>query len=341
MITAVDVHAEGEPGRVITAGIPFLPGNSVFEKMQYFERHHDDIRKLMLREPRGNPVLCCNIIVPPCDPSADAGFIIMEQSEYPPMSGSNTICVVTALLETGVIAMKEPTTELTLESPAGLIKVSAICHHGKVKSVSFTNVPAFVSQLDARLKTEEFGDIAIDIAWGGMWFVVAEAAQFGLEISLKHSKKIAQVGEMIRVAAAEQYPVSHPDNPSIMGPTISLLTDSNEGMSGHGAVILSTGAWQNRFSAGVLDRSPCGTGTSARMAIMHARGQISLNQEFTHHSILGTQFKGRLLQETSVANQRAVIPQISGQGWITGIAQYVLDPTDPFPEGYTVSDIWN
>ena len=183
MITAVEAHAEGEPGRVITGGMPHMPGKTVFEKMQWMQEHADDIRLMMLREPRGHPALCCNVLVPPCDPRADAGFIIMEQTEYPPMSGSNTICVVTVLLETGILPMVEPMTELTLESPAGLLQVKARCENGKVTRVEFRNVPAFAVHLEAEIEVPGLGKAVVDVAWGGMFFVLARADQFGLELA--------------------------------------------------------------------------------------------------------------------------------------------------------------
>jgi len=182
MLTAVDVHAEGEPGRVITAGVPPIPGATMLDKMQWMQANGDHIRLRMLREPRGYPGLCCNIIVPPTDPTADAGFIIMEQSEYAPMSGSNTICVVTALLETGMLPMVEPVTELRLEAPAGLVDVRASCVDGKVMSVAFTNVPSFAIRLDAEVEVPELGNVMVDIAWGGMFFVIADADALGIDL---------------------------------------------------------------------------------------------------------------------------------------------------------------
>ena len=181
-LTAIEVHAEGEPGRVITHGLPDAPGRTVVEKMQWFQAHADDIRLLTLREPRGQPALCANLIVPPCDPAADAGFIIMEQSEYPPMSGSNTICVVTALLETGMLPMSYPETRLTLETPAGLITVTADCKAGKVTRVTFRNVPAFAVHLDAMIEVEGLGPVSVDIAWGGMFYVLANADTLGIDL---------------------------------------------------------------------------------------------------------------------------------------------------------------
>ncbi|PCH66560.1 MAG: hypothetical protein COC12_12875, partial [Rhodobacteraceae bacterium] len=221
MITTVEAHAAGEPGRVITGGMAHIPGASVFAKMQWMQANADDIRLLMLREPRGTPALCCNVLVPPCDPRADAGFIIMEQTEYPPMSGSNTICVTTVLLETGILPMTEPVTELTLETPAGLIHVRAECHNGKVTKVTFRNVPAFALHLDTVIDVPRYGRAIVDIAWGGMFFVIAHAEQFGLDLTAQNGAAIVRLSEALRAAAAEQLPVWHPDNPEITGPTFS------------------------------------------------------------------------------------------------------------------------
>ena len=345
MITAVEAHAEGEGGRVITGGMPLLKGDSVFAKMQDMAAHHDEIRTLMLREPRGNPALCCNALVPPCDPRADAGFIILEQTEYPPMSGSNTICVVTVLLETGILPMVEPVTELTLEAPAGLIEVTAQCRDGKVQRVEFRNVPAFALHLDVPLEVPGHGQIQVDIAWGGMFYVIADAAQFGLDAVADQGSALVRAGEAMRTAAAAQYPVTHPDNPAITGPTISQLTApaTAPGTDGRGAIVVSSGAFnpeRDGALTGALDRSPCGTGTCAKMAVLHAKGALAVGQDYVNAGPLGTTFTGRIEATTQVGGYQAIIPTLSGQAWIAGISQYMLDPTDPFPAGFTVGDIW-
>ena len=345
MITAVEAHAEGEPGRVITAGLPHIPGASVFEKMRWMMENADDIRLMMLREPRGHPALCCNVIVPPCNPAADAGFIIMEQTEYPPMSGSNTICVATVLLETGIVPMVEPVTELVLEAPAGLIRVRAECRNGKVTKVTFRNVPAFAVHLDASVEVPGYGTAKVDIAWGGMFFVIAEAAQFGLEVSAGNGAAMVRLSEALRAAAAEQLPVVHPDNPEIIGPTIAQLTapPNAPGTHGRGAITVSTGPYdpaRPEALTGILDRSPCGTGTCAKMAVLHARGLLGVGQEYVNSGPMGTTFAGRIVEETSVGPYKAIVPELSGQGWIYGTSNWTLDPTDPFPQGYKIGDIW-
>lgn len=345
MIAAVEVHAGGEPGRVITGGIVDVPGATMFAKMQYLQQYRDDIRNLMLREPRGYPGLCCNILLPPTDPAADAGFVILEQAEYPPMSGSNTICVVTALLETGIVPMREPETTLTLEAPAGLIEITATCANGKVTGVIFQNQPAFAVYLDRTIEVPHIGAVTLDVAYGGMWYAIVDAAQVGLEIVPGQGAEIVRKGEMIKAAAREQLPVVHPDNPDIAGISILEFTapPTLPGANGKNTVVISTGSfdWDDPATwTGALDRSACGTGTCARMAVMHAKGQLALGEDFVHESILGTTFTGRLLEKATVGSHVAVIPTITGQGWIYGLSSWLVDPSDPFPRGFVVGDIW-
>ena len=345
MIHAVDLHAGGEPGRVIVGGVLDVPGASMFEKMRYLATEADDLRKRMLREPRGYPAANCNLILPPTRPEADAGFVIMEQVEYPAMSGSNTICVTTALIETGMVAVREPVTKLVLESPAGLIAVEAAVSDGKVKSVSFENVPAFAVHLDATIEVPELGRLTVDVAYGGMFYVIVEAAALGLTITPGNGAAIVRKGEMVKAAAREQLPVVHPENAAIEGITIALVSGppTHPDAALKNAVVVSTGAldWRRPETwTGAIDRSPCGTGTCARMAVLHAKGRLALGEDFRHEGILGTIFTGRLVGETELGPYKAVVPRLTGQAWITGFAQYVVDPGDPFPNGFTVGDIW-
>ncbi len=336
-ITAVDAHACGEPGRVITGGVLDVPGRTMFEKMTYLATQADHIRLRMLREPRGYPAANCNLILPPTNPEADAGFVIMEQVEYPPMSGTNTICVVTVLIETGMVPAVEPITRLKLDTPAGLVGVEAEVVNGKVRRVTFRNVPAFATHLDAPLEVPGLGTITVDVAYGGMFYVIADAGTLGFRLTPDEARDIARTAETIRAAAREQLPVAHPENPAISGVSISQISGepSRPGVDRKNAVVVDTGTL-----AGVLDRSPCGTGTCAKMAVLHAKGKLPLHRDFVHEGILGTTFTGRLVDETQVGPYPAVVPTLSGQAWITGFAQYVLDPEDPFPEGFTVGDIW-
>jgi proline racemase len=317
----------------------------MFEKMVYLREHHDDLRKRMLREPRGYPALCCNLVLPPTHPDADAGFVIMEQVEYPPMSGSNTICTATALLETGMIPMVEPVTEFTLEAPAGLVRIRADVSNGKVRGITFRNVPAFATHLDAKVEVPHLGTVTVDVAYGGMFYVIADAASVGLSLTPDEGKDIVRLGEMIKAATREQLPVVHPENPGIAGVTIAEFSApaARPDAAMKNTVVVSSGEldWDRPDTwTGILDRSPCGTGTCAKMATLHARGKLGLNQDFPHEGILGTLFTGRLVGETRVGQYPAVIPTITGQAWIYAITQYVMDAEDPFTEGFTVGDIW-
>ena len=345
MITAVDAHACGEPGRVIIGGTLDVPGNTMFEKKVYLETSGDSLRKLMLREPRGYPAANCNLILPPTHPEAVAGFVIMEQVEYPPMSGTNTICVVTVLLETGMVPAREGIQRLKLDTPAGLIEVEAEVKNSKVARVTFQNVPAFAVHLDRTIEVQGVGSVRVDVAYGGMFYVIADAEPLGLRLTPDEARDIVRVGEMIKAAAQEQLSAVHPENPKISGVSIAQLSaaSTNPGVDRRNAVIVSTGKldWSRPSTwTGALDRSPCGTGTCAKMACLHAKGRLALHQDFVHEGILGTTFTGRLLSETKVGEYPAVIPAISGRAWITGFAQYVLEPDDPFPNGFTVGDIW-
>lgn len=326
MIQAVDAHACGEPGRVIVGGVLDVPGATMFEKMHHLQTHADGLRKRMLREPRGYPAANCNVILPPTRPEAEAGFVIMEQTEYPGMSGTNTICV-------------------TLEAPAGLIRVRAECAHGKVQRVTFQNVPAFAVYLDKPIEVPHLGTVTVDVAYGGMFYVIADATAFGLRLRPDEGRDIVRISEMIKAAAQEQLPVVHPEQPGFVGVTIAQLSGPPSRPDAHmkNAVTVSTGKldWNRPATwTGAIDRSPCGTGTCARMATLRAKGKLELNEDFRHEGIMGTLFTGRLIGETRIGEYRAVIPTLSGQAWITGFASYVVDPEDPFPDGYTVGDIW-
>jgi proline racemase len=345
VIEAVDAHACGEPGRVIVGGVEDVPGATMFDKMTWLQANHDDLRLRMLREPRGYPAANCNLILPSSHPEAAAGYVIMEQVEYPGMSGTNTMCVVTVLLETGMVPMVEPVTELTLEAPAGLIRVTAECRDGKVTSVTFRNVPAFATHLDAPVEVPHLGTVTVDVAYGGMFYVIADAERFGLRLNPDEGADIVRITEMVKAAAADQLPVVHPDQPGFAGITIGQLSGPahDPANSRRNVVTVSTGTldWDRPATwTGAIDRSPCGTGTSAKMATLYAKGQLAVGEAFRHEGILGTVFTGRLVEEATIGAYRAVVPTITGTAWITGSARYVVDPTDPFPDGYTIGDIW-
>ena len=308
LVHAIDLHAAGEPGRVIVGGILDVPGKTMFEKMKYFERNLDDLRLRMLREPRGYPAANCNVILPPTDPRAAAGFIIMEQTEYAPMSGTNTICVATTLLETGMLKMIEPVTEFMLEAPAGLVGIRAECKDGKVTKVTFKNVPSFAVHLDIKVEVPHLGTVTVDVAWGGMFYVISDAAQFGLKVTPDEGRAI-------------QPSQNAPEERRRRGHRQARLEQSRHLDRRDRPLAL------RHWHRGEDGDAPC-------------PGQLGLNEDFHHEGILGTVFTGRLVEETRVGPYQAVVPTISGTAWITGMSQYGVDPSDPFPNGFKVGDIW-
>jgi proline racemase len=331
-ITVVGCHAGGEIGNVVVGGVLPPPGETVFERMRALEAD-DSLRRLLLREPRGSVAVHANLIVPTNRPDCAAGFVVMEPTEYPPMSGSNTICVTTVLLETGMVEMHEPETVLRLEAPAGVVEVRAACRDGKCESVELTNVPSFAARLDSPLEVAGVGTIHVDVAFGGMWYAIADARELGFALEPSEARELCEVGELIRLAAREQLPCVHPENEEIAGVSIVEIAEPWRGVgrTTRNAVVIAPGR---------LDRSATGTGLSARMAALHARGEMSVGDAMTHASVLGTTFDGRILAETSLGDARAIVPAIRGSAWITGITQVLVDPTDPFPEGYLLPDTW-
>jgi proline racemase len=345
VIRVIDAHAGGEPGRVVVGGVHDVPGATMLEKRNHLWHEADHLRHLLLREPRGYPAVCANVVLPPTHPEADAGFVIMEQAEYPAMSGSNTICTATVLIAERLVRVTEPITELALEAPAGLIRVRADVRDGRARSITFRNVPAFVLALDREVEVPGIGTVTVDVAWGGMFYALADAAALGLRLTPDEGRDLVRVGEMVKAATREQVNAEHPLQPELSGVTIMEWTGppTLPGSHGRNTVVVSSGAldWERPESfTGVLDRSPCGTGTCARMAVLHARGVLAIGQDFVHEGILGTTWTGRLLGETSVGEMPAVVPQLTGSAWITGRSDLVVDPDDPFPEGFTVGDLW-
>lgn len=335
-ITVVGCHAEGEVGRVVTGGVLPPPGKTMFDKKQYLEQEADWLRKFLLYEPRGGAFVHANLILPATREEADAGFIIMEATDYPPMSGSNSICVTTVLLETGMVPMQEPETHLTLETPGGLIDVVAQCKNGRCERVFVENVPSYVAVLDGTVNVPGLGTIAVDIAYGGAFFAIVDASALGFSLVGEEARSLVEVGERIKAAVVDRYPVIHPENADINTVTFTQfaapLQISDKGTkSGRNAVVISPGK---------IDRSPCGTGTSARLAVLRARGDVAVGETYTSLSLIGSEFICEILGDTAVGEVPAIRPQISGRAWITGFHQYGLDPTDPFPEGYTLSDTW-
>ena len=333
VITVVGCHASGEVGDVITGGVLPPAGATMLDKKLTMERDHDHIRRLLIQEPRGSVARHVNLLVPSTRDDCVAGAIIMEPTEYPPMSGSNTRCIVTVLLETGIVAMVEPVTHLRLDMPAGPVDVIARCEGGKVLSVTIRNVPSFVLKLDAPLEIEGVGTLIIDIAYGGMIFAIVDAKAAGFAIHPDEARDLAILGEKVRIAARAQHPVVHPLHSEISGVSIVQFAGPFNGpnqMARNTCIV----------SPGRSDRSPTGTGTCARMAVLHARGLLRVGEGIIHESIIGSQFTGRIAGVTDVGGVPAIEPEITGQAWITGLHQYIVDPTDPWPEGYVVADTW-
>jgi proline racemase len=332
-VTVIGCHVGGEENDVIVGGVLPPPGATMFEKKRYLETQGDELRRWLLLEPRGKPTLCVNLVTPPTRPDCDAGLIIMESADYPPMSGSNTICTVTVLLETGMLPMREPVTSLTLDTPAGPVPVEATCRGGKVERVQLTNVPCFAVHLDAVIEVEGVGALRVDVAYGGAFFAIVDAPSLGFAVEPSEARDLVALGNRITAAAARQIPVRHPDNPDIHGVTFTefAMPFAGPGTVSRNAVVVAPGR---------IDRSPCGTGTSARLAVLHARGQLAVGQGFIHESIIGSRFEAGIAGQVSVGGRPAIVPTIAGQAWITGVFQHGLDPADPFRAGYTLPDLW-
>ena len=335
LIHIVGCHAEGEVGDVIVGGVAPPPGDTLWEQRSYIEKD-DLLRQFVLNEPRGGVFRHINLLVPPKDPRAQMGFIIMEPADTPPMSGSNSICVSKVLLETGIIPMVEPVTELILEAPGGLVSARAECRKGKVERITVTNVPSFVDRREVTLEVEGLGSLTVDTAYGGDSFVIVDAAACGFEIKPGESADLTRVGMKIVAAANEQIGFEHPENPSWNHISFcqfaGRLERTGNILSGPNAVAIRPGK---------IDRCPTGTGCSARMALLYARGQMRQGDEYRAQSIIGSEFQCRIEETTTVAHiQNAIIPSITGRAWITGTRQLTLDPTDPWPNGYRLSDTW-
>jgi proline racemase len=333
-IHIVSCHAEGEVGDVIVGGVAPPPGATLWEQSRFIARDQQ-LRRFVLNEPRGGVFRHVNLLVPPKDPRAQMGFIIMEPEDTPPMSGSNSICVATVLLDSGILPMTEPETRLVLEAPGGVIEVRARCRNGKAEAVTITNVPSFADRLDAPLQVAGIGTLTVDIAYGGDSFVIADARALGFSIRADEARELAEAGIRITRAANEQLGFTHPANREWNHISFCQIAAPVEIIDG-----VPTGANAVAIQPGKIDRSPTGTGCSARMAVLFARGQMSVGQSFVATSIIGSRFTGRIEAETSVAGRPAIIPSITGRAWITGTRQEMLDPDDPWPEGYRLADTW-
>ncbi len=332
VLQTVDAHCEAEATRVVVGGVVDVPGDTMFDKKRYLETSRDDLRRMLLFEPRGHSCLSATVVLPSANPQAALGYIIMEGTDYPPMSGTNTINTVTVLLETGMLKMVEPETSLTLETPAGLVGILARCENGKCVSVTFRNVPSFATHIDRPVEVEGVGTVLVDVAYGGHFFVLTDAVRQGFQIVPDEAADLAALGERIKTATGEQIAVSHPENPGIHA--IGLMTWTSPPRAG------GTSRNATVVSPGRIDRSPCGTATSARMAALFRRGELRAGDSFSHESILSTKFDGCVVAESRIGEFPAVTTEVTGRSWIYSTQQLGVDPSDPLPTGYTLSDTW-
>jgi len=327
----VDVHCEGEIGKVITGGVLDIPGKTMLDKMNYINEVDDSLRRLVVLEPRGCLQMSVNLLLPPTRPEAQAGFIVLQADKAHPMSGSNCICVVTALLELGILPMEEPSTTVVLDTPAGLVTARAQCAEGRCVSVSLDMVPSFVEHLDAVIQTDEFGTIKADIAFGGVYYALIDVEQVGLSIEPGKARELADAGVRLRGIINEQVSVKHPLIDSL--DEVAYVMFRNR---------IDQFTWQTctTLPPGRVDRSPCGTGSSANLATLSARGQVTPGDQLISRSTIGGEFKVELLGLTEVGDRAAVLPRITGRAWVYGMHQIGVDPDDPLADGFMLSDTW-
>lgn len=334
VIHVVSCHAEGEVGDVIVGGVAQPPGATIWEQSRFIAQD-DTLRNFVLNEPRGGVFRHVNLLVPPKSPEARVGWIIMEPEDTPPMSGSNAICVATVLLETGIVPMVEPVTEIVLEAPGGLVRVRVDCAQGRAQRVTVINVPAFVDRLDAHVEVLGLGTLQVDIAFGGDSFVLADAHSLGFKLAPDEARELAAVGVRITRATNEQIGFDQDGRTALKAVSFCQLTAPLENDAG-----VASGLSAVAIRPAKIDRSPCGTGCSARMAVLHARGTLRTGDRFIGRSILGSRFDCKIESEVDVKGRPAIIPSIAGRAWITGTHQHMLDPNDPWPEGYRLADTW-
>ena len=330
-IQLVDVHCEGEIGRVATGGVPNIPGNSIAEQLHYINTVDDSIRRFLCLEPRQGPLGSVNLLLPPKRPGADAGFIILQADQAHAMSGSNAICITTALLEMGIVEMQEPETVVMLDTASGLVKATATCKDGRCERVELTMPPSFVLDLDVEIATERWGTIKVDICYGGIFYAIADASSVGLEINKANARGLVEAGMALKQIINDTIKVVHPEIPEISGVAYVMF----RGEEPDGAVRTCTTMWPGR-----VDRSPCGTGSSANLATLYARGKVKVGDVLTSRSTIGTEFRVGLKAVTEIAGRPAIIPTISGRAWTFGLTQMALDPTDPTADGFALTDVW-
>src|SRR3954452_1454210 len=329
---AVEAHAEGEQGTCYLGSVFPIPGNTMREKLRYINEEDDSIRRYLTTEPRGRPQASANVVYPSMDPEAHAGFVILQADRAHAMSGSNTICVVTALLETGSVAMTEPYTDVVLETAAGLVRARATCRDGHCERVTLDGVPSFVDTLDRPLVVDGYGTVSVDIAYGGCYYVFVRAEQLGLKLDRQSARDVVDAATAVSMAARRDINVEHPLYPEINFISYVMVIGDDDPGNGslRGATVLT----------GRVDRSPCGTGNSARLAGMHARGEAEVGQQSTARSLIDSEFIVEITDTTTVADTPAVLPRISGRGWVVGSRTVSVDPSAPYQEGFVLSDVW-
>ncbi len=325
------VHCQGEIGKVIIGGAPEIPGATMLDKMNHINALDDSLRRFVTFEPRASVAMSVNLLVAPTRPDADAGFIVLQADRAHPMSGSNCICIVTALLESGRVAMQEPETIVRVDTPAGLIVARAACRDGRCLSVSLDNVPSFAEALDREIETPRWGRIRADIAFGGVYYAIVDVDQIGVDIAPANARYLAEAGIELKALLAEQVQVKHPELTGVDEIAYVMF----RGEEADGAVRTCT-----TLKPGRVDRSPCGTGSSANLATLLARGKISVGDRRTSRSIIGGEFVAEAIGVTEVSGRPAVLPRITGRGWIYGREQLRLSDEDPFKSGFALSDTW-
>lgn len=330
-VTMVEAHAEGEVGRIVTGGVIDVPGATIGEKLRHLNEVDDSLRRFLVFEPRASAQMSTCLVFPPTRPDADIGFIILQGDKAHAMSGSNSICLTTVLLETGMLPMTEPETIVRIDTASGLVTARATCRNGKCERVTLTMNPSYAHELDATVDVEGFGKVKVDIAYGGIFYALIDQAQLGLEIRPDQAKRLVEAGSAIHRAVNAQLEIAHPEIETMRGISYTMFVGHNAEGQLKGATIMPPGR---------IDRSPCGTGNSARLAVMAARGLAKPGDSFTARSIIDSTFEVTYAHDTTVAGRPAVQPIISGRGWIHGIHQVGIDPTDPYPHGYSVSDTW-
>lgn len=328
LIHAVDTHTEGMPTRVVTGGVQVVPGATMAERRSWAKENLDDLRGLLMREPHGHSAMSGAILQPPTREDADWGVLYIETTGFLPMCGHGTIGVATALVETGLVQVEEGVTSIRLDTPAGLVVADVQVESGRAKAVSLTNVPAFVLEDDVFVDVDGLGKVEYAMVYGGNFYPVIDAHKLDLVLELGNKDELVAVGLKIIDAVNEQRPPVHPTDPNIKGiHHAQFIQQGEDGAATRNAVL---------NVPGYFDRSPCGTGTSAIMALRHSRGELAVGAQHVNESMLGTRFTGTVVDEVEVAGRRGIVPRITGRAWLTGFSQHLVDPDDPFPAGFTV-----